>query len=172
MPLRRFAVLSGLTLLAVIATSPAVALAAAKCTSQALTGHSTGSLTASLITGAATSSFTGNLSHIGPIAGGDVATLTATGPATFTYTGTDTLAAANGDKLFSTFTGSGVFTSATTAESSQVNTITGGTGRFADASGTFTITISSLIVSVSSTSETAHNTDTFNGQISYCRCRG
>ena len=46
--------------------------------------------------------------------------------------------AANGDELFSTFTGSGVFTSATTAKSTQVNTITGGTGRFTDASGSFT----------------------------------
>ncbi len=74
--------------------------------------------------------------------------------------------AANGDELFSTFTGSGVFASPT-AESTQVNTITGGTGRFADASGTFTITISSAIVSISATSETTDNTDTFNGQISY-----
>jgi hypothetical protein len=75
--------------------------------------------------------------------------------------------AANGGELFSTFTGSGVFTSATTAESTQVNTISGGTGRFADASGTFTITISSVIVSISATSETTDNTDAFNGQISY-----
>ncbi len=75
--------------------------------------------------------------------------------------------AANGDELFSTFTGSGVFTSATTAKSTQVNTITGGTGRFTDASGSFTITISSVIVSISATSETTENSDTFNGQISY-----
>jgi hypothetical protein len=75
--------------------------------------------------------------------------------------------AANGGELFSTFTGSGVFTSAATAESTQVNTISGGTGRFADASGTFSITISSVIVSISATSETTDNTDAFNGQISY-----
>jgi hypothetical protein len=75
--------------------------------------------------------------------------------------------AANGDELFSDFTGSGVFTSATTVESTQVNTITGGTGRFADASGTFTITISSVIVAINATSETTHNTDVFNGKISY-----
>ena len=124
-------------------------------------------MTASLVTGAATSSFTGNLSHLGAISGGDVAVLTATGPATFTYTGTDILVAANGDELFSDFTGSGVFTSATAVESTQVNTITGGTGRFADASGTFTITISSVIVAINATSETTHNTDVFNGKISY-----
>jgi hypothetical protein len=167
MPLRGLSVLSGLVLLAVTAISPAAALGAAKGTDRPLKGTSTGSLTATLVTGAATSSFTGHLSHLGAITGGDIATLTATGPTTFTYTGTDTLVAANGDELFSTFTGSGVFTSATTAESSQVNTITGGTGRFADASGTFTIMISSVIVSISATSETIENADTFNGQISY-----
>jgi hypothetical protein len=75
--------------------------------------------------------------------------------------------AANGDEVFSTFTGSGVFTSATTIESTQVNTITGGTGRFADASGTFTVTISSVVVSSSAASDTTDNTDTWNGQISY-----
>ena len=138
-----------------------------KGTDRPLKGSSTGSLTVSLATGAATSSFTGNISHLGAITGGDIATLTATGPATFTYAGTDILEAANGDELFSTFTGSGVFTSATTIQSTQANTITGGTGRFADASGTFTITISSVIVSISATSETTDNTDTFNGQISY-----
>jgi hypothetical protein len=156
-----------LVLLAVTAISPAAALGAAKGTDRPLKGSSTGSLTVSLATGAATSSFTGNLSYLGAITGGDVATLTATGPATFTYAGMDILVAANGDEPFSTFTGSGVFTSATTVESTQVNTITGGTGRFGDASGTFTITISSVIVSISATSETTDNTDTFNGQISY-----
>jgi hypothetical protein len=167
MPLRRLIVLSGLVLVAVTAISPAAALAAAKGTGRPLKGTSTGSLTASLVTGAATSSFTGNLSHLGAITGGDIATFTATGPAAFTYTGTDTLVAANGDELFSTFTGSGAFTSATTAESTQVNTITGGTGRFTDASGFFTVTVSSVIVSISATSETTDNTDTYNGQISY-----
>ena len=75
--------------------------------------------------------------------------------------------AANGDELFSTFTGSGIFTSPTTTQSTQVNTITGGTGRFAGASGTFAVTISSVIVSIGATSETIDNTDTYNGQISY-----
>jgi len=93
-------------------------------------------------------------------------TFTVTGPTTFTYTGTDTLVAANGNEVFSTLTGSGTFTS-TTTQSTQVNTITGGTGRYADASGTFTETISSVVVSVTATSETTDNAATFNGQISY-----
>jgi hypothetical protein len=36
-----------------------------------------------------------------------------------------------------------------------------------DASGTFTETISSVVVSVTATSETTDNAATFNGQISY-----
>jgi hypothetical protein len=143
------------------------ALAAVKGTDRPLKGTTTGSLTVSLPSGAATSSFTGNFSHLGATTGGDIATFTLTSSATFTYTGTDTLVAANGDKVFSTFTGSGAFTSATTIESTQVNTITGGTGRFADASGTITVTISSVVVSSSATSDTTDNTDTWNGQISY-----
>jgi hypothetical protein len=94
-------------------------------------------------------------------------TFSVTGPGTFRYTGVSTLAAANGDELFSTFTGSGTFTSATTIESAQLNTITGGTGRFTDASDTYTETVSSVVVSISGASETTHNSATFSGQISY-----
>ena len=167
MLVRRLTALAGLALFATIAIGTASALAAAKGTDRPLQGTTTGSLTVSLPSGAATSSFTGNFAHLGATTGGDVATITLTSPATFTYTGTDTLVAANGDEVFSTFTGSGVFTSATTIESTQVNTITGGTGRFADASGTFAVTISSVVVSSSATSDTTDNTDTWNGQISY-----
>jgi hypothetical protein len=167
MLLRRLIALAGLALFATIAISPAGALAGARGTDRPLKGTTTGSLTVSLPSGAATSSFTGNFSHLGATTGGDVATITLTSPTTFTYTGTDTLVAANGDEVFSTFTGSGVFTSATTIKSTQVNTITGGTGHFADASGTFTVTISSVVVSSSATSDTTDNTDTWNGQISY-----
>ena len=159
--------LAGLALFVTIAISPAGALAAANGTVLPLKGTTTGSLTVSLPSGAATSSFTGNFSHLGATTGGDVTPITLTSPTTFTYKGTDTLVAANGDEVFSTFTGSGALTSATTIESTQVNTITGGTGRFADASGTFTVTISSVVVSSSATSDTTHNTDTWNGQISY-----
>jgi hydroxyethylthiazole kinase-like sugar kinase family protein len=157
MPLRRLflLLLSSLMLLGLAAISPAAALAAAKGTDHPL------------VTGAATSSFTGHVCPLGAITGADVVTFTVTGPTTFTYAGTDTLVAANGNEVFSTLTGSGTFTSSTTTQSTQVNTITGGTGRYADASGTFTETISSVVVSVTATSETTDNAATFNGQISY-----
>ncbi|HEY1458872.1 MAG TPA: hypothetical protein VGH59_02315 [Casimicrobiaceae bacterium] len=43
--------------------------------------------------------------------------------------------AANGDMLFSNFVGAGVFTSATGVSFSGTETYDGGTGRFADATG-------------------------------------
>ena len=98
-------------------------------------------MTLNLTTGAATSGFTGHLSPLGADTGYDNLAFTLTGPSTFTYTGTRTFVAANGDKLFSAITGKGTFTS-TAAHSTETDTITGGTGRFAGASGTYTDTIS------------------------------
>jgi hypothetical protein len=58
-------------------------------------------------------------------------TLSATGAATFT--------AANGDTLLATVVGQATRTSPTTLSIVEVYTITGGTGRFADATGSFTL---------------------------------
>ena len=55
--------------------------------------------------------------------------------------GTLELVAANGDKIFATFTGLGTFINPTTASVVEIATITGGTGRFAGATGTFTINV-------------------------------
>ena len=91
---------------------------------------------------------------------------TPTGPSTFTYTGTRTFVAANGDKVFSAITGKGTFTR-TAAHSTETDTITGGTGRFAGASGTYTDTISTVVVSATSTSQTSRVTAAAQGQIRY-----
>ena len=61
----------------------------------------------------------------------DVRTGSATGTATFT--------AANGDTLTASVVGQGTVTGPTTRSIVEVYTITGGTGRFADATGTFTL---------------------------------
>ena len=58
-------------------------------------------------------------------------TLSSTGAATFT--------AANGDTLTATVAGQATRTSPTTLSIVEVYTITGGTGRFADATGAFTL---------------------------------
>jgi hypothetical protein len=59
--------------------------------------------------------------------------------ATGTSTGTITFTAANGDQLSATFLGVGEEIEPGVASLTEVATITGGTGRFAAATGTFTI---------------------------------
>ena len=58
-------------------------------------------------------------------------TMSSTGAATFT--------AANGDTLSASVVGQATRTSPTTLSIVEVSTITGGTGRFADATGSFTL---------------------------------
>jgi hypothetical protein len=56
-----------------------------------------------------------------------------------TATGGYTFTAANGDQLFSTFTGLGVPAGGSLASITETLTITGGTGRFAGAGGTLVV---------------------------------
>lgn len=126
----------------------------------------TGTMTLDLLTGAATADFTGHLSPLGADTGYDNLTFTLTGPGTFSYTGTRTFVAANGDKVFSAITGKGTFTR-TTAKSTETDTITGGTGRFAGASGTYTDTVSSVVVSSTASGQTSRVTAAAHGQIRY-----
>jgi hypothetical protein len=56
-----------------------------------------------------------------------------------TATGTGVLTAADGDSLFTEFTASAINTETPNVIFiTEIHTITGGTGRFADATGTFT----------------------------------
>jgi hypothetical protein len=58
---------------------------------------------------------------------------------TMTSTGTATFTAANGDTLSASVVGRATRTGPTTLSIVEVYTITGGTGRFADATGSFTL---------------------------------
>ena len=172
-PRRRIIILAGAVLLllagvaafAVTTLTPSAA-PAAHGTARPLTGTGTGTTTINLTTGAATSHFTGHLSPLGAETGYDNLTFTLTGPSTYSYTGTRTFVAANGDKLFSAITGKGTLTR-TTAKSTETDTITDGNGRFADASGTYTDTVSSVVVSATPTSQASRFTAAAQGQIRY-----
>jgi hypothetical protein len=76
-----------------------------------------------------------------------------------------TIVAANGDKLFTTTSGAG--TLGPPVQNTVANTITGGTGRFAHASGTFTTTGVSTAVSIVGSIETVTIATTFEGTIGY-----
>jgi hypothetical protein len=135
-------------------------------TARPLTGTGTGTMRLNLLTGAATAAFSGHLSPLGAETGYDNLAFTLTGPNTFSYTGTRTFVAANGGRLFSAITGKGTLTR-TTAKSTETDTITGGNGRFAGASGTYRETVSSVVVSATSTSQTSRVTAAARGQIRY-----
>jgi hypothetical protein len=74
--------------------------------------------------------------------------------------------AADGDELHTVATGTGTLT-ATGTESTLVSTAVGGTGRFADASGTTTTRITSVIVATDGATVTATDTEVHEGRISY-----
>jgi hypothetical protein len=77
----------------------------------------------------------GTATHLGRFTG----TLTADVNPDSTGTGTFNFTAANGDQLSGTFVGQGVFIPPNHARLTNVATIENGTGRFAGATGTFTM---------------------------------
>jgi hypothetical protein len=165
---RRWRLFLSTWVLGVALISPAAALGAARGTNRPLTGRSAGTTT--LINGALTARFVGRLSHLGAFTGTADLVFTPFGlPPLFPYTvtGTETLVAANGDTLFGTVDGTGLNNTADlTAQGTNVVTITGGTGRFADATGTYTETANSSYV-ISGPTVTGRVTAAVQGQISY-----
>jgi hypothetical protein len=165
--MRRFTIILGL--LVVAALSPPTALGKAKGTVRPLSGTSSSATTVDLATGTGGVAGSGQLSHFGRFRfTNDITSFTLTGPDRFRMTLTATLVAANGDKVCTAATGNGKLTS-TGSETTLVSTITGGTGRFAVASGTLTSRISSAIVSTLGTRLTTRDTETHTGRISYSR---
>jgi hypothetical protein len=164
--MRRFTIV--IALLTVAAVSPAAALGKAKGTDRPVRGTSTSTTTLDLATGTGSVTGSGQLSHLGRFTfTNDITSFTLTGPDTFSLTLTAVLVVANGDEIYTTATGTGTLLTATTSELTLVSTITGGTGRFADASGTLISKASSVTVSTVGTTITTRDTETHTGRISY-----
>jgi hypothetical protein len=83
---------------------------------------------------------TGTASHLGQSTFESISNVAVSPHPPFVVTGTRTITAANGDQLFTTFTGSStpVINAMNGADLQEI--ITGGTGRFKNASGSFTTT--------------------------------
>ena len=120
--------------LALTALLAASAPASAGGSAMTMSGHGTGVIRLDTATGAFTGEESGVSSDLGKykLRLEGVGTTSADG--TFTGSGTVTIVAANGDQLTGTFTVTG-----DGATNSVVVTITGGTGRFAHATGTLTV---------------------------------
>ncbi|MGI8599567.1 MAG: hypothetical protein ACR2KB_09940 [Chitinophagaceae bacterium] len=81
---------------------------------------------------------TGIASHLGKSTFEAISNVTVSFPPPFTVSGTRTITAANGDQLFTTFTGTSTPRVNGMNGADLQETIIGGTGRFANASGSFT----------------------------------
>jgi hypothetical protein len=165
MTIRKTIMLLGLAL-TVAALSPAAALAKAGGTDRPLTGSGSGTLTLNLPTGAFASDATEVDSHSGKVTVHSEGTFVLTGPGTFAVSGTSTSMAANGDQLTSTFTGTGTI-SGTESTTTIVSTLTGGTGRFEDVSGTATTTSHGTTISSDGVTVISSMEYTLTGTISY-----
>jgi hypothetical protein len=103
---------------------------------------------------------TGQATHLGQSVFVANATVNLTTPPPFAIAGTAVFTAANGDQFYTRFTGTSTPTGPGTSRGVLNHVITGGTGRFADATGSFT-----GIALVNTASPT--NTVSFEGRISY-----
>jgi hypothetical protein len=168
MQVRKLLVLT--SVLALFVVAPGAAVAKPGGTDRPIKGAGTSTTTIDIVTGAATTQGTAIISHLGKSTFTQDFTITPTGPTTFTQTGTVTLTAANGDQLFATLSGGGRIgglAAGDTTDVSSVFTITGGTGRFADASGTITSPVFVTVVSLVGTTLVTSDTFTLQGRISY-----
>jgi hypothetical protein len=166
---RRLLVLTSL-LVAFCATAPGVAAAKRGGTDRPVKGSGSSASTLDLSTLTATTQGSAIISHLGRTTFTLNQTITPTSATTFLQGGTATFVAANGDQLFATLTGSGTNTGlgvGDTADLTTVFTITGGTGRFTDASGTLTGPAHVQVVSAVGTTLTSSDTFTLQGRISY-----
>lgn len=164
MRLRRLIFLSSCFVLALAVLSPAAAHGKAGGTDRPLKGRSASTTTVDVATGVGATDGTSHITHCGRATFHNDFTFTLTGPDSFTLEGTNTTVCANGDQLFSTFVITGTLSTGT---STGVFTITGGTGRFSDASGSFTTVNTSTTISMVGTVITSRDTNTIDGLISY-----
>ncbi len=167
MKLRRLMFLP-ILVLAVAALSPATAQAAQNGTDRPLKCTFTPTIVvANVLTGVATVDSNFQCSHLGNGTTHQDTTGSFTGPNTAFNTGTATYVAANGDRLFTNVEGTVTFFPTGASTALFVDTITGGTGRFADASGTMTRTGTTEQLSFVFPISTSTGSATGEGQISY-----
>jgi hypothetical protein len=164
---RAAVVLAGLVLVAA-ALGPSAAVAKTGGTDRPLKDRESGTTVLDLVTGAFVSDTTGIASHLGRASSHFDGVVTATGPDSFTVSGSSVTVAANGDQLFGTFSGTGTTDAAGNSQGQVTTTFTGGTGRFANTSGSATGPFSQVLTSTDGTTTATYATSySLRGTISY-----
>jgi hypothetical protein len=133
---RKLMMLAGLVL-AVAVLSPASASANAGGTDRPVKGTISATVSLSVLTGAVTVEGGGVAAHLGKFTTSLEGTVTVTPTGTF-GSGTQTTMAANGDEMTGTYTLATPGAPGVAHTTTIVMTVTGGTGRFSNASGTLT----------------------------------
>lgn len=164
---------SGVLLTAVVlafgALAPGTALAKAGGSDLPLKGSLSGTSVHNYATGHLEAVSTGNLTHFGRTTVAQEAQIVIVPgtPPTLNWSGTWTITAANGDQLWGTAVGIGTPTDATHIRLVLDYTSTGGTGRFAHASATFTGVVYHHQVSLVNAVSYGEHEATLDGQLSW-----
>jgi hypothetical protein len=164
--MRRLILLAGLAL-AVGVLFPASAVPAVGGSDLPFNGSFAGTTVHDLATGHLDAVSTGEAEHFGLMTLEQQVQIALTGPTTRGWSGTWTLTAANGDQLSGTAVGTGVLTDPTHITFVIDYTSSGGTGRFADASATFTVTLYFHRVALVNGISYGEHEATLDGQLSF-----
>ena len=168
--MRGRALLILISVLALVVVAPQFAAAKPGGTDRPFKGSTSGTDTFDVSTApfAAIGEGSGQLPHLGKTTYSTDYEIVPGAPGTFSIAdGTIEYVAANGDRLFADFTGSVQVTDPGSTEGTLDFVITGGTGRFENASGSYTTAVSTVQTSVVGTTVTQDHTTTSRGTISY-----
>lgn len=153
--------------LAIALLSPASASANTRCDKRSLTGTISGTLTLTPATGSFTGDAAGLATHLGRFTASQQGAVAPAPDGHYAGRSTWSITAANGDTLTGTATldveGPPVGVHTTTMKS----TVTGGTGRFDDAKGSFTIVAHVTPISFDGVTAVNRAEGTITGRISY-----
>ena len=158
--------LAGLAL-AFAALGPSAAVAKQGGTDRPIAAKQSGTNVIDVASGSFVIDVAGTRSHLGKVTAHYTGVATPSGPNTLSISGSSVEVAANGDKLYATLSASATLDAAFNAEGTLVNTFTGGTGRFANASGVETGTFSMATRSFDGVTLTSALSISLTGTVSY-----